>query len=178
MGFKELFGLTVIPAAAFGASMAACVSQRVRDLFFIALVFFSPLIERLDVNFVSREWYRGTMRGFEISILDVLFVALLVSSVLVPRRGHVRAFWPASLAPMLFYFLYACGNVLANEPKLFGYFERFICKANASCACWYSVWRRWFATKVCWPWNRGMLRDCIAFPGRLTTPTVFQFLYV
>jgi hypothetical protein len=125
MGFKELFGLTVVPAAIFGGSLMACVSKRIRDLFFVLLVFLSPMIEFIDVNFVSREWYRGTSRGFEFSVLDILSISLLVSAVLFPRRGEARGYWPASLGLMILLFLYACGNVAALEPKLFGEFELF-----------------------------------------------------
>jgi hypothetical protein len=125
MGFKDLFGLTVIPAATFVATLLACASQRIRDVYFLIIVFCSPLIERMDVNFVSREWYRGTSRGFEVSILDILAVALLVSAVLFPRKEEARAFWPASLGPMLLLLFYAAGNVAASTPQLFGYFELF-----------------------------------------------------
>jgi hypothetical protein len=111
MGFKALFGLTVVPAAILGGSLLACVSRRVRDVFFVMLVFLSPMIERVDVNFVSREWYRGTSRGFEFSILDILSISLLVSAVLFPPRGASRGYWPASLGLMMLFFLYACGNV-------------------------------------------------------------------
>jgi hypothetical protein len=125
MGFKALFGLTVVPAAILGASIVACMSRRVRDVFFVLLVFLSPMIERVDVNFVSREWYRGTSRGFEFSILDILSISLLVSAVLCPRNGESRWYWPASLGLMVLFFLYACGNVAACDPKLFGLFELF-----------------------------------------------------
>ncbi|HEY3863527.1 MAG TPA: hypothetical protein VGO59_16745 [Verrucomicrobiae bacterium] len=123
--YKVIFGLTVIPAALFGGSLAACLSRRVRDLFFMLLVFMGPLIERWDVNFVSRDWYRGTSRGFEVSVLDIMSFSLLVSSILRPRLAGWKAFWPASFFPMLLFFFYACFNVAANEPQLFGYFELF-----------------------------------------------------
>lgn len=123
MDVKELFGLTVVPAAFLGGIVLACLSTRVRDLFFILLVTLAPLIERLDVNYVSREWYRGTSRGFEIAVLDIFSLALLVSSILFPRRGQARAYWPASLGVMLLYFLYAFGNVIISDPRLFGWFE-------------------------------------------------------
>jgi O-Antigen ligase len=125
MDFKTLFGLTVVPAAIVSGILMACISRRVRDVFFVALVFLSPMIERVDVNFVSREWYRGTSRGFEFSILDIMSISLLVSAVLFPRRGESRGYWPASLGLMLLFFLYACGNVAACDPKLFGLFELF-----------------------------------------------------
>ncbi|HUD47879.1 MAG TPA: O-antigen ligase family protein [Candidatus Baltobacteraceae bacterium] len=120
---KAIFGFTVIPMAMVAGCAMAYVSQRVRDLFFVLLVFLGPLIERLDVNFVSREWYRGTSRGFEVSVLDILALSLLVSAVLRPRPGESRAFWPASMFPMLLFFLYACFNVAISDPRLFGYFE-------------------------------------------------------
>ena len=125
MDTKTLFGLTVIPAAFLGGMVAACISSRIRDLFFLLLVSMSPLIERLDLNYVSREWYRGTSRGFEISILDVLALSILVSSILVPRREESRGYWPASFGLMLLFFIYACFNIAISEPRLFGMFELF-----------------------------------------------------
>src|ERR1044072_5217014 len=122
---KTLFGWTVIPAAFLGSTVVACLSKRIRDLFFIILVSLSPLIERLDLNYVSREWYRGTSRGFEISLLDILAIGLLVRGILLPRRGESRGYWPASFAMMLLFFVYACFNVAISEPKLFALFELF-----------------------------------------------------
>src|SRR5438034_1179063 len=94
---KELFGLMMIPAAILGGIVIASFSKGIRDLFFVVLVFLAPLIERVDVNFVSREWYRGTSRGFEVSVLDILSMSLLFSGMLAPRRGTSRAYLPASL---------------------------------------------------------------------------------
>src|SRR5947208_4035822 len=106
MDTKTLFGLTVIPVGFLGGMLAACISRQVRDFFFVLLVFLSPSIERLDLNYVSREWYRGTSRGFEISVLDILAVSLLVSALFVPRKDGPRVFWPASLGLMLLMFFY------------------------------------------------------------------------
>src|SRR5438477_2456663 len=125
MGIKTLFGLTVIPAAALGGIVLASLSKRIRDLFFVVMVFLAPMIEFVDVNFVSREWYRGTSRGFEVSVLDILSLSLLVSALVAPRRSESRVYWPASLGLLLLFFFYACFNVAISEPKLFGYFELF-----------------------------------------------------
>ena len=125
MDLKTLFGLCVIPAGIFGGIVVACLSSRIRDLFFLLLVFLSPFIERLDLNYVSREWYRGTSRGFEVSVLDILAISILLSSVLFPRREEVRGFWPASFGFMLLFFCYAAFNVAIAEPRLFGLFELF-----------------------------------------------------
>lgn len=120
---KGLFGLTMVPAGMFAAALLACLSKRIRDLYFLALIVLLPLIERLDVNFVSRDWYRGTARGFEVSLLDPLIFGLLIGSVVVPRRGQSRGYWPASFGLMLVFFLYACFNVAVSDPRLFCFFE-------------------------------------------------------
>lgn len=125
MTVKMLFGLTVVPAAFLAGSLLACLGQRIRDFFFVLLVFLAPMIERLDVNFVSHEWYRGTSRGFEVSVLDILAMSLLASAVLRPRPGEARAYWPAGLGAMLLFFAYACFNVAIAEPQIFGCFGLF-----------------------------------------------------
>ena len=125
MTFKELFGLTVVPLMMLSSIVAACGFKRLRDVFFILLVFLAPMIERVDVNFVSREWYRGTSRGFEVSLLDVLAIGLLVSALVAPRRGESRGFWPACFGVMLLFFAYCCFNVAVADPRIFGCFGLF-----------------------------------------------------
>jgi hypothetical protein len=81
------------------------------------------MIERLDVNFISRDWYRGTSRGFEVSLLDPLIWGLLFSSLIAPRRGETRFYWPPGFALILLFFFYACFNVALTDPRLFSLFE-------------------------------------------------------
>ena len=97
--------------------------QAVARYFFVAMIVLAPMTEDFDINFLSRDFYRGTTRGIEISLVDVLSVSLLISSVLFPRRGQSRFFWPASFGFMLVFFLYACFNVAIADPHLFGLFE-------------------------------------------------------
>ena len=55
----------------------------------------------LDINFLSREWYRGTTRGIEVSYLDLLAVVLFFSTLVVRKReGRPMFFWPTSLGWM------------------------------------------------------------------------------
>ena len=79
----------------------------------------------LDINFLSREWYRGTTRGIEVSYLDLLAVVLFISTLIVRHReGRRIFFWPLSLGWMIAYLLYACLHTLAlADPKLFALFE-------------------------------------------------------
>lgn len=79
----------------------------------------------LDINFLSREWYRGTTRGIEVSYLDILAVVLFVSTLIIRSREKRRIFfWPFSLGWMLAYVTYACIHTLVlADPKLFALFE-------------------------------------------------------
>ena len=120
---KGLLGLTVVPAGIVAASLITCLSKRIRDLYFLLIIVLLPMIERLDVNFVSRDWYRGTSRGFEVSLLDPLIIGLLVASILAPRRGESRGYWPASFTLQVLLFVYACLNVAMADPRLFALFE-------------------------------------------------------
>jgi len=122
MDTKYILAAAYLCIAACGGVTAACLSKRVRDVFFFLLVTMSAVTEMWDVNFVSREWYRGTTCGFEISLVDIFALSLLVSAVLLPRDGERRFYWPASLGLMLLFFLFSVVCVAVADPKLFGMF--------------------------------------------------------
>jgi len=123
METKDLLGLTLIPLALLLGIGVTAVSQRARDAAFFVLVAGTALTEKLDINFVSRYWYRGTTRGFEFTFIDVLAISLLVSTLLLPRPGQERWYWPASLGALILYCVYCCISVSFSEPKLYGLFE-------------------------------------------------------
>jgi hypothetical protein len=122
MDTKYIVAFVLLAGSAFGSILLACLSQRFRDLLFFLLVTCTAITESLDVNFVSREWYRGTTCGFEISLVDIFSISLLISSILVPRRGERRWLWPASLLLMIVYFWFSAFCVAIADPKLFGLF--------------------------------------------------------
>ena len=109
--------------------LLAISSRRIHDFVFIFLVFGTSMPAGLmgfptDINFLSREWYRGTTVGVEISYLDLLAVILLVSSIFVRQRERKPFFWPPSLALLLVYFVWCALNVAVfSDPKIFGLFE-------------------------------------------------------
>ena len=123
MELKELVALGLIFMSVPVCTALLTYWRRGRDFAFFVLVFGAMITERLDINFVSREWYRGTTRGFEISFLDILSISLLVAMWLRPRKGESRFFWPASLGPLLAYLAYCFASVLFSDPQLFGMFE-------------------------------------------------------
>ena len=120
---KDLIGLMLIPVAIFAATVVLSFSRRAREVAFFLLVGGMVFATRLDINFASLEWYRGTTRGFEFSFVDVLSISLVLSSILFPLPGHRRFFWPASLGFVLLYFFYCCFSVATSDPKIFGLFE-------------------------------------------------------
>jgi cytochrome c oxidase subunit IV len=120
---KDLIALGLLSCGVCGGIVLTCLSQRIRDIFFFLVVTLSAVTEYVDVNFVSRDWYRGTTCGFEVSFVDILSISLLASAILRPRPGEKRWFWPAGLGLMLIYFLFAAFCVGMADPKLFGLFE-------------------------------------------------------
>jgi hypothetical protein len=123
MLFKDLVLIPVVMMLIAGGIAVATLSQKMRDLFFFLLVTCAVITERMDVNFLSHYWYRGTTRGIEFSLIDVFAISILVSTWLVPRYGRGKNFWPASLGLMLLYTLYAGFSILMSDPKIFGVLE-------------------------------------------------------
>lgn len=103
--------------------------RKFHDFVFMFLVFGTCMPSGLfgfptDINFLSREWYRGTTRGVEVSYLDLLAIILLVSSVAVRSKEGRKLFWPPSLALLLAYFAWClCSVALLSDPWIFGLFE-------------------------------------------------------
>jgi O-antigen ligase len=123
MKFSHALALVLIPLLTVGAAVAATWSQRVRDAFFFFMVCFAVLAERMDVNFFSQAWYRGTTRGIQVTLLVIVAFGLLVGCLLGRGAGERRWFWPASLGVLLLYFVYAVVSVVVSEPKIFGTYE-------------------------------------------------------
>lgn len=120
---KEFLAFVLLSAGITGGTLLALAWPRARDAFFLAMVFLAPLTELYDVNFVSRDWYRGTVRGFEISLVDILSVSLLAGLMLLPKRGNSRFFWVPSLGFVLLFFAYSAFTVVIADPRLWGLFE-------------------------------------------------------
>ncbi len=123
MPSTDLIALIALPIALGVATALTCVSPRARDAAFVLMVGGLVVATNLDVNFLSHEWYRGTTRGVEVSLIDVLALSLLISSVRSARAGGARLYWPASLGLMLMFLLYCCVSVALSHPRIYGVFE-------------------------------------------------------
>jgi O-antigen ligase len=123
---EHALAMILVPLATLAAVAAASCFRRVRDLFFLLIVGGSVLVERLDVNFFSEAWYRGTTRGVQISLIEILAAGLLVGCWLNRGEGEDRRrwFWPGSLGLILAFFAYAGVSIVAaDDHRLYGLFE-------------------------------------------------------
>lgn len=104
-------------------------NPRALNLVFFALVFGTTQPEALfglptDINFLSREWYRGSTRGIEVSYLDLLALILFFASHSIRARERVPYIHPSSYGYLKAYFVWALLTILlVSEPKIFGVFE-------------------------------------------------------
>lgn len=123
MTLKHMLGLVLLGLAIPGVCAATTASRRLRVLAFLVMMAGWVVTDRMDIHFFSFDLYRGSTRGVEISILDILGLGVLTGELLNPGPGRRRWFWPASLGFMLFYFFYCCFSVAISSPRMFGIFE-------------------------------------------------------
>ena len=123
MSPAHALALAAIPFATLAGAIAACWSRTIRDLFFFAMVSLAVYAERMEVNFFSAAWYRGTTRGIQITLIEMLAFGLLMGCWMGRRDEERPRFWPASLGLMLAFLGYSALSVLASTPRLFGVFE-------------------------------------------------------
>src|SRR5437867_1134197 len=123
MTLKHLLGLVLISLAVPVVCVATSTSRRTREAAFFLMLAGWVVTDRMDIHFFSFDLYRGSTRGVEISVLDILGLGVLVGQLAQTPAGQKRWFWPASLGFMLFYFLYCCFSVAISSPRMFGAFE-------------------------------------------------------
>lgn len=123
METKHILALIILLVLACGSVSLSLLSQRLRAVMFFLLVFGTIYTERMDVNFFGEYWYRGTSRGVEISLLDILTLSLIVGELVAPRFREKRWFWPVGLGCLLLYFGWCCISVAAAHPQYRGVWE-------------------------------------------------------
>ena len=123
METKHLLALIILVGCGSGLFFLSLLSQRARDIGLFVFVFGAVYLEKLNVTFLGQFWYRGTSRGIEISLLDLIPFCLLAANFIVPRYARGRFFWPASLGLMFVYLAYCLGSVLCSTPQIYGVWE-------------------------------------------------------
>ena len=91
-----MVAVVLIPVAAFSGALAAAWSRHVRDVIFFAMVSLAIFSEKMDVNFFSEAWYRGTTRGIQVTLVELLAFGLLFGCWVGQRGTDRRPYWPGS----------------------------------------------------------------------------------
>src|SRR2546422_7754934 len=116
---KDIIALTLLPVALALTTTIMCLSRRARAMGFLFFAAALVLATRLDVNFLSHEWYRGTTRGIEVSFVDLLAFGIVFSSIFFPLPGQRRFFWPPNPGFIFLYISYPPFSIFISEPKIF-----------------------------------------------------------
>lgn len=81
----------------------------------------------IDINFFSHEWYRGSTRGFEFSVSDLLLISLSASLILrqkvFDKKDKSIIWFPKGSLPIFLFLILANLSLLQAEVKIFGLFE-------------------------------------------------------
>jgi hypothetical protein len=120
---KDIIGFLLLAACTLIVVVGVCLSPRARDAAFFFMIAGIVVSDRMDINFFSHFWYRGTTRGLEISLVDIAAFGVFISSFLMPRYGESRWKWPAGFGFMLLFFFYCAASLVFTEPRVFGLFE-------------------------------------------------------
>jgi hypothetical protein len=88
-------------------------------ILFWLLIFFT--CNMVDINFVSYEHYRGTARGFEIGMVDILTFSLL--AIAIGRRDKHPLRRPPGTFLYVLYFIFSALSLINAENMLFSMFE-------------------------------------------------------
>jgi hypothetical protein len=123
MSRSHAIALALIPFLTLGGCVASMLSRRLRDVIFVGLILCALFTEHFDVHFFSMEWYRGSTRGVEISLVEILALSLLCGCLLGRRDDAPRWFWPRSLGCYLLFFFYCVLSVIFTQPQIYGFFE-------------------------------------------------------
>lgn len=96
-----LFFVTLI----FGVPLGYFLSinfPKIEKVIFFFMIFFTARME--DINFVSHELYRGTSRGFEIGMVDLMTFIIFLLILHRRNRYPIRWFPPGSVLYLSYFF--------------------------------------------------------------------------
>lgn len=123
---KDFIGLLLLFVSTGVVTLALLFRPAWRSVAFYLLAAGIAVTSWFDLNIYSAYWYRGTTRGFEVTLFDVVALGLFFSLLLSPRTddsGQLRRFWPASLGLMIVFLLYCVATTVTADPMVFGLYE-------------------------------------------------------
>jgi len=104
----------------FGFFMAQRSRLAERIVFFIMMFFSCRLYE--TINFVSRENYRGTAKGFEVTLVDLATITIFLLIISRRRQFKLELIPPGSII-FFFYFIFSALSIINAAEALYSFFE-------------------------------------------------------
>lgn len=103
----------------FGVPLSAFVmskNERLLAFGFFAMVVSIPFVYSTGINFFTDEFYKGTVRGYEVLATDLVSVSVLWA---LSMRGHRNVFFPRGSMFYILYFAVSCMSIINADNKLY-----------------------------------------------------------
>lgn len=101
-------------------TIASMVIPKIKYLLVSMLILSIMFGSMVSINFVSMEQYRGPSRGFEITVTDLICLALIFTLILTKPK---KIIWiPKTFGMCAVFFVAAVINVVSSPVPLYGYF--------------------------------------------------------
>ncbi|MCP4179481.1 MAG: O-antigen ligase family protein [bacterium] len=97
-------------------------NKKIENIILFLTLFFTCRVESETINFISRENYRGTSRGFEITVVDILILILFLLVIHRKKLYKIKILPPCSILFFL-YFLFSLISITNSGSSLYSYFE-------------------------------------------------------
>lgn len=118
--FKYIFFMVLFVTLVPTASVAIIKFPKLSWFVYAGLLLFTSL--RIDINFVSMEWYRGTSRGFEVGMVDMATLVLFAYAL---SNRNLYKLNPLPRGSLIYfaYFICCALSIMNAEQSIFSYFE-------------------------------------------------------
>ncbi|NOR43957.1 MAG: hypothetical protein GQ534_00085 [Candidatus Delongbacteria bacterium] len=95
-------------------------NKYVENFVFFLMIFFTCV--EVTINFVSRETYRGTSRGFEIGLIDLACIIILLLIIDRKKKYPIKMLPPGSVLYFIFFF-FSFLSFYNSDIMLYSWFE-------------------------------------------------------
>ncbi len=135
-------------AAGFGVPLGALFLKcfpRWHGVWTAAVLFLT--VKTVDINFWSRRFYRGTSRGFEVSLVDLMMLSMALY-LLLYRRQTLR-WWPRG---SVWYSLFFLGSVVSLSGSDIWLYSGFELLKMLRMYLMFWVMYQWLQDPALWRW--------------------------
>lgn len=112
-----VFWSTLLIGVPVGVILGRMYKNAIHFFFFSMLLFINEP-ERFGLNFMSREYYRTTTRGFEFTLVDIIAIIIFFIMFLRPKEFKLQFLPPMVWCFLLYVFSFVISMLLVQEPTL------------------------------------------------------------